>query len=309
MIYTDGLVSLFAFRAIYAAVTFGWHTMQIGSFGVLLVIGGPCGRHAAGGGADAADTVGAARPHRAVFRTVRADRKGHLLRRAAADRRDHGGDGKPEGGDGGAGAVFRGGTGAAGAGAGLIPLVKPGNDGCRQCLKCLTPVNTMAMPASSAALMTSSSRTEPPGWITAVAPASTVTSNPSANGKKASDATTEPLVIGAASFNSSAASCALPAAMRAESTRLILPAPMPTVARSLAYTMVLDLTCLATRNANLRSRSSESVGARLVTTFSVMSSTTALSRLCTSKPPATVLAVRPALRGSGRLPASSRRKF
>ena len=29
----------------------------------------------------------------------------------------------------------------------------------------------MAMPASSAALITSSSRTEPPGWITAVAPA------------------------------------------------------------------------------------------------------------------------------------------
>jgi thioredoxin 1 len=32
-----------------------------------------------------------------------------------------------------------------------------------QCLKCRTPVNTMAMPASSAALITSSSRTEPPG--------------------------------------------------------------------------------------------------------------------------------------------------
>ena len=73
--------------------------------------------------------------------------------------------------------------------------------------------------------------------------------------------------------------------------------------------MVLDLTCLATRNANLRSRSSASVGARLVTIFSVMSSTTALSRLCTSKPPATVFAVRPAARGSGRLPASSSRRF
>ena len=40
-----------------------------------------------------------------------------------------------------------------------------------------------------------------------------------------------------------------------------------------------------------------------------MSSTTALSRLCTSRPPATVLAVRPAARGSGRPPASSRRRF
>src|ERR1700682_1045596 len=64
--------------------------------------------------------------------------------------------------------------------------------------------------------------------------------------------------------------------------------------------MVFDLTCLATRNANLRSRNSASVGARLVTTFSVMSSTTALSRLCTNSPPATVLAVRPLPRGDDR---------
>ena len=33
----------------------------------------------------------------------------------------------------------------------------------------------MAIPASSAALMTSSSRIDPPGWITAVAPASIAT--------------------------------------------------------------------------------------------------------------------------------------
>src|SRR6188474_722154 len=51
------------------------------------------------------------------------------------------------------------------------------------------------MPCSSAALITSSSRIEPPGWITAVAPASIATSKPSANGKNASDATTKPLVI------------------------------------------------------------------------------------------------------------------
>src|SRR5882762_3964996 len=150
----------------------------------------------------------------------------------------------------------------------------------------------MATPCSSAALMTSSSRIEPPGWITAVAPASITTNSPSANGKNASDATTDPLVIGKGSFASSAASCALRAAMRAESTRLIWPAPMPTVARSLAYTMVLDLTCLATRNANLRSRSSAAVGPRLVTVFSVMSSTTALSRLCTSEQQAQVLPLR-----------------
>jgi len=60
------------------------------------------------------------------------------------------------------------------------------------------------------------------------------TSRPSANGKNASEATTEPLVSGADSFCSRAASSALRAAMRAASTRLIWPAPMPTVARSFA---------------------------------------------------------------------------
>ncbi len=43
MIYTDGLVSLFAFGGIYAAGTFGWHTIQIGSFGILLAIAGTLG--------------------------------------------------------------------------------------------------------------------------------------------------------------------------------------------------------------------------------------------------------------------------
>ena len=43
MIYTDGLVSLFAFGGIYAAGTFGWHTIQIGSFGILLAIAGTFG--------------------------------------------------------------------------------------------------------------------------------------------------------------------------------------------------------------------------------------------------------------------------
>ncbi len=38
MIYTDALVSLFAFGGIYAAGTFGWNTIQIGTFGILLAI-------------------------------------------------------------------------------------------------------------------------------------------------------------------------------------------------------------------------------------------------------------------------------
>jgi UMF1 family MFS transporter len=43
MIYTDGLVSLFAFGGIYAAGTFGWQTIQIGTFGIILTIAGTLG--------------------------------------------------------------------------------------------------------------------------------------------------------------------------------------------------------------------------------------------------------------------------
>jgi UMF1 family MFS transporter len=43
MIYTDGLVSLFAFGGIYAAGTFGWNTIQIGSFGIILTVAGTLG--------------------------------------------------------------------------------------------------------------------------------------------------------------------------------------------------------------------------------------------------------------------------
>src|SRR5437868_2116676 len=43
MIYTDGLVSLFAFGGIYAAGTFGWDTIRIGIFGIILAIAGTFG--------------------------------------------------------------------------------------------------------------------------------------------------------------------------------------------------------------------------------------------------------------------------
>src|SRR5712672_4181985 len=43
MIYTDGLVSRLAFGGIYAAGTFNWSTIQIGSFGILLAIAGTFG--------------------------------------------------------------------------------------------------------------------------------------------------------------------------------------------------------------------------------------------------------------------------
>ncbi len=115
----------------------------------------------------------------------------------------------------------------------LLLRVKPPERGV-QCRKWRIPVNTMARPAASAAAITSSSRIAPPGWITAVAPASATAISPSGNGKKASDAATEPCVSGAASPAVLAACSPFHAAMRAESTRLICPAPMPTVAPSLA---------------------------------------------------------------------------
>jgi UMF1 family MFS transporter len=43
MVYTDALVALFAFGGIYAAGTFGWQTIQIGTFGILLAISGTIG--------------------------------------------------------------------------------------------------------------------------------------------------------------------------------------------------------------------------------------------------------------------------
>ena len=83
------------------------------------------------------------------------------------------------------------------------------------------------MPDSSAAFIFSSSRMLPPGCMTAVAPASAHTCSPSGNGKNASDATTVPTV-------SRPCSRARATANLAESTRLIWPAPMPTVAPSFA---------------------------------------------------------------------------
>ena len=91
-----------------------------------------------------------------------------------------------------------------------------------QCRKCRVPVNAMVMPCSSAAAITSASLTEPPGWMAALAPASAAAIKPSGKGKNASLQTTLPL-------SESFASCAFQTAMRLASTRLICPAPIPTV--------------------------------------------------------------------------------
>ena len=48
MVYTDALVALFAFGGIYAAGTFGWGSIEIGIFGILLTLTGTAGALAGG---------------------------------------------------------------------------------------------------------------------------------------------------------------------------------------------------------------------------------------------------------------------
>lgn len=48
MVYADGLVALFAFGGIYAAGTFGWGSIEIGIFGILLTVTGTVGALAGG---------------------------------------------------------------------------------------------------------------------------------------------------------------------------------------------------------------------------------------------------------------------
>jgi len=48
MIYTDGLLALFAFGGIYGAGTFGWGTIELGLFGILLTITGALGAYFGG---------------------------------------------------------------------------------------------------------------------------------------------------------------------------------------------------------------------------------------------------------------------
>src|SRR5690606_17164375 len=112
-----------------------------------------------------------------------------------------------------------------------------------QCAKWRVPVKYIGTPASSQARTVSSSRTEPPGCTIARTPASNSTFGPSANGKKASEAATDPLTR----------SPARETANRAESTRFTWPIPTPTVAPSLASRIALDLTARHARHANTRS--------------------------------------------------------
>ena len=103
-----------------------------------------------------------------------------------------------------------------------------------------------------------------------------------------------------------ARSPALRAAISTESTRLICPAPTPTVARPEASTIALRLTRAATVQANSRSAHSASVGSRLVTTLNSAGSSPGASRSCTSAPPATGRSSRSCPAGGG---ASTRRRL
>ena len=101
-------------------------------------------------------------------------------------------------------------------------------------------------------------------------------------GRTRRDATAEP-------SRSVPASRALSIASRTESTRLICPAPMPIVARSLESTIAFERTCLQTFQANSISPHSRSVGLRSVTTSIAERSSRSMSRSCTSRPPITRL--------------------
>ena len=113
-------------------------------------------------------------------------------------------------------------------------------------MKCLIFVKAIIIPALFAARITLLSFIEPPGWITASTPAAASSSIPSAKGKKASEAATEPTILFGANF------IALSHAILQLSNLLGWPAPIPIVDLSFAKTIALDLTCLQTPNANLR---------------------------------------------------------
>src|SRR3989454_586611 len=143
-----------------------------------------------------------------------------------------------------------------------------------------TPVKIMATPCASAARMTSWSRVLPPGWMTAVAPAAIASSSPSAKGKKASLARTEPR-------SEMPSRSARARALRTGSTREVCPPPRASVRSAVVNAMAFDLTCLTTRQAKASARSSSAVGARRVTTLASRGSSMARSASCTRRPAVT----------------------
>ena len=115
------------------------------------------------------------------------------------------------------------------------------------------PENTIDKPSLLAASITSSSLIDPPGWIIDVTPASATAIRPSAKGKNASEASTDPSAILVFNPANSEAFFDLIAAICEESILLIWPAPIPTVELFFAYIIAFDFTCLAILKAKIKS--------------------------------------------------------
>ena len=109
--------------------------------------------------------------------------------------------------------------------------------------------------------MTSASRIEPPGWMMRRdAGVDRLELGPSANGKNASEASTEAVAALQPTRGSSRSS---PSRRGSSGRRRCRASPRPAPA-----TIALDFTCRQTAHANSRSRHSASVGSRAVTTSS-----------------------------------------
>jgi hypothetical protein len=170
---------------------------------------------------------------------------------------------------------------------------------CPQCRKCRTPVNTMARPgrvgggdhlvvAHRAARLDDRGRARIDRRLQAVGEREErVGGDHRALGQRLG----EPAA--------SAASAALRAAMRELSTRLIWPAPMPTVAPSTRIDDGVRLDVLGDPEGEHQVGNSRSSAARFVTTRGRRRPIRPLSRSCTSRPPATVRTVTPGGPGIG----------
>ena len=172
------------------------------------------------------------------------------------------------------------------------------------------PVKTIARPASSAAAITSSSRIEPPGWITAVAPASTAASRPSAKGKKASEATAEPIVRGSRPAGFLGRVLRLPGGDAGGFEPVHLAGADPGGGAVLGIDDGVRLDVLGDRPGE-QAVGQLALGRRaLGHHLEVVARRSGRCRaIWTSQPPAIDFSVRPGRAGSGSSPVSSRRRF
>ena len=164
------------------------------------------------------------------------------------------------------------------------------------------PVNTMATPGSSAALMTSWSRTEPPGWMTAVAPASTA---PEDHRRREERVGCDHRAFGQRCGKTGGLGGVFSLAGRdaRRSTRLICPAPMPTVAPIFRVDDGVRLHMLGDREGEAADRAFRLRSAAVLSRFQIaFRQRTALSRDLHQKAAGHGLGTISPRRGSGRPP-------